>query len=544
MVDLSLPSPTTVTSRLSGTSLAWLTAICLIAVLLVPLTVAEVPPLLDYPNHLARAHIIATIDEDPLLAARYQVTWQALPNLAFDVLVPPMAQLFGVYTAGRLFLALAVVFAVLGPMVFHRALYGSYSIWPLSCGLIAYHGAFVAGFSGFSLGLGLSLLLSGWWLMLRARHPLLGLGAGLVFAFITYFTHLFALGLFGLIALSELFVRWRASARRWPPERAFVVEGLAMAVQFLPVMSLFLLSTSGESVASNTWYIAQKLNFATYMIAAVHPDFLAVFGTTLLLLGLWHLVREGYVKVHPAVVPAILVMAVLWFALPSHVLDTAFVVERLFLALIFLALAAVRPGKLVPRVERFLRVSVATMITLRIIFLTAEWHHATAAEGETRAALARIERGAVLHTSVDVQTYVAAVEGKPEGSEPFLPVWAVSINRIPALAHFGSLAVIERSAFVPLLFTHPDKQLLQAHPDFEPVDQRQGLPWPAQLLPSAIRRARAMLSGRVDAPHYVLILHPQNWRGSDADDSKTVGDRFTSLFSGRYLSLAGLLIKN
>ena len=535
MVELNLSPQTAADARLSGAARVWLAAAGLIGLLLLPLAVVEVPPLLDYPNHLARAYILATIDHDPLLAERYQVTWRALPNLGFDLVVSFLTPFTGVYVAGRVFLALTIVLSVIGPLVFHQALYGRYSYWPLACGLLAYNGAFMAGFAGFAFGLGLALLFSGLWLRLRVDRPLLGLLAGMAFAVLTYFAHLFALGLFGLIAGSMLFAKWRRSARRWPPERSVLAEGVALAIQFAPVVLLYLATKSGGGGGTGPWNIAQKLNFTSYIITGMHSSLPVVFGATLALLGLWYLFRSGRLRLHPGILPATVVLGLLWFIPPSHFLDTAFVSERFFLALLFIAIAAARPDTLSLRAGRWLFLGLAVATTLRILFLTVQWQEADHAGSELRAALYEVEPGAALHSAFDLPAYLDAVD-----KDDALPRWAVSLNRIPALTHFGSLAAIDRSAFVPLLFTHPDKQLLQAHPDFGPIDQQQGLPWSAETLPVELRRARALLSGRADVRHYVLQLHPALW----LERTEGAGDRLTPLYRGRYLSLAGLLAKD
>ena len=545
MADLSLPSSAAVTARPVGAARLWLAVVALLIVLLVPLAVIEVPPLLDYPNHLARAHILATIDQDPLLAARYQVTWRPLPNLAFDLLVPPLSKVVGIYTAGRIFLALSVVLCVIGPLVFHRALYGSYSLWPLSCGLLAYNGAFLAGFSGFAFGLGLTFLLTGLWLLVKERRPLLGLVVGMLFALIAYFTHLFALGLFGLIAFSMLFSKWLKSPRRWPPGRSIVFEALGLGLQFLPAILLFFAMTGGEAGGSRAWSFAQKLHVANFMLTGQNPELLPMLAVVLAIFGFCCLLRERCVTLPAGVIPAICILCLIWLALPSYVMDTAFVAGRFLLAVIFFVLASVGPGRFAPNAGWLIGVAIAAAIGLRVIVLTAEWQEAAAVEPEFRAALSKVEHGAVLQTAIDVETYrAAAIDGPGDGSHRPLMKWASNIYRLPTLSHYGSLAVIERSAFVPLLFTHPSKQLLQAHPDVAVIDQQQGLPWPLSLLQSEFTQARALLSGGVALPQYVLILHPPDRRDLVQHMDQPTGDRLTPLYSGRDLSLAGLLAKD
>ena len=51
----------------------WQALAGLCAVLLAPLLVVDVPPLLDYPNHLARVFVLASLPHDPVLAPLLRV---------------------------------------------------------------------------------------------------------------------------------------------------------------------------------------------------------------------------------------------------------------------------------------------------------------------------------------------------------------------------------------------------------------------------------------------------------------------------------------
>ena len=46
----------------------WASLVAMCLVLLAPLTRADVPPLLDYPNHLARLFVLSSAPDDPVLA--------------------------------------------------------------------------------------------------------------------------------------------------------------------------------------------------------------------------------------------------------------------------------------------------------------------------------------------------------------------------------------------------------------------------------------------------------------------------------------------
>ncbi len=58
---------------------------CVLAVL--PIWMTTVPPLHDFPTHLARAHILTTYAQSPDLQRFYLVHWVPVPNLAIDLIV-------------------------------------------------------------------------------------------------------------------------------------------------------------------------------------------------------------------------------------------------------------------------------------------------------------------------------------------------------------------------------------------------------------------------------------------------------------------------
>jgi hypothetical protein len=102
---------------------------------LLPLALVDLPALVDYPNHLARLHIVANIGADEALAANYQVIWAAMPNLAMDIVSWPFLGLLPVETLGLLFTLLTMAVLVVGTLALHRALHGSIGLWPAAAWL-------------------------------------------------------------------------------------------------------------------------------------------------------------------------------------------------------------------------------------------------------------------------------------------------------------------------------------------------------------------------------------------------------------------------
>src|SRR5690348_2781657 len=73
-----------------------------LAIAAVPLFSVLVPPMGDYPNHLARLHILATIAQSTALQQLYEVRWQVTPYIGMDALGLGLAQWMPIYAVGKL----------------------------------------------------------------------------------------------------------------------------------------------------------------------------------------------------------------------------------------------------------------------------------------------------------------------------------------------------------------------------------------------------------------------------------------------------------
>ncbi len=167
--------------------------------LLAPLTLADLPPLLDYPNHLARLFVLAFGSADPVLQRFYQPHWAIIPNLALDLTVPPLLHVLPVHLAGRLVIGLILLLPVLGATAYHRALSGRMSYWPLASVLFVYNAALLRGFLNFIASVGLALLFAAAWLAWRESRPSRAVLTAIGGAIVLFFCHLTGLLFFAVL---------------------------------------------------------------------------------------------------------------------------------------------------------------------------------------------------------------------------------------------------------------------------------------------------------------------------------------------------------
>ena len=154
-----------------------LALLCLI--LLAPLALVDMPPLLDYPNHLARAVVLA-FGRQPIRSCR---ACTRRIGRSSPISAPTSScrrccmSCPSIWPAASLW-ACAILLPVIGTIAYSRAMFGAYSAWPLASGLVAYNATLLLGFLNFVAAIGIALLLAAGWIAWRDRHPAPHRGAG------------------------------------------------------------------------------------------------------------------------------------------------------------------------------------------------------------------------------------------------------------------------------------------------------------------------------------------------------------------------------
>src|SRR5690348_14248958 len=133
------------------------------ALTLSPLLWVRIPPLVDYPVHLARMSVLLHDGDGSAIATNYVAHWRLLPNLAIDLVVPVLAQIMPLELAGKLFVALSMSLPVIGTVTLHRALHGRVGLWPLFALLFVYNVVLWYGFLNYLFALGVALLAFSAW---------------------------------------------------------------------------------------------------------------------------------------------------------------------------------------------------------------------------------------------------------------------------------------------------------------------------------------------------------------------------------------------
>lgn len=411
---------------------------------LVPLTLTGVLPLVDYPNHLARMDILASLPQAPALQPYYALAWRPIPDLAMDLLVPPLLRLVPLLLAGKLFVALTFFLLAAGPAALHRTLFGRWSAWPCLAFLLLYSRLLLWGFLNYLFGLGLALCALAAWVALAERRPALRFAAGVLFAFALYFAHLMAFGIYAVLVAG--FEAGALLRRRAPPGEALRALALTLLPLALP-LALFVFGSAGGAGMGGAVRFSplwRKLDLPFSVFDLYHRPFdVACFVIAVGGLGLAY--GRRWLALAPAMAVPLALLFLVYLAMPTQLMTASGVDRRLPLAL-FLALigssAWVAP---LPRREGLYLAAAALMLAARLGSVALSWQ----ASGREYHAL------------------VAGLETVPIGSRIAVayPAAAVNVSATPTL-HLPVLAAALRQAFVPTLFAYAGQQPVALQPAY------------------------------------------------------------------------------
>jgi hypothetical protein len=461
----------------------------LVLLLLLPLTLTDMPPLLDYPNHLARMHVLITHATHPFVAAMYDVRWQLIPNLGMDLVVPLLARVMPLDVAGRIFMAAALLLPVIGTIMLQRALFAGRSFWPLAVGAVAYHGIFFAGFMNYLAANGLALIGAALWL--RVRPPVLRIAVATVLGAVIFLCHFLGWVFFGLLVASIELMRLRGVLRDPRTWRGALARAAGAALPFLPELASMLAQATTLPPAATVpdanallWWHWKLLGVLSPTLGYTPLLDVSTLGLLLALLAFPAIRRNLAVAWELA--PALVVLVVAFTVLPFCTHTAAFIDTRIPILGVFVLIAMTRPAA----VPRPLAVLFAAAALGRVAVIAYAFNAHNADLAGYRAAIATVPPGAKV-------AIVSARAEPPRGPEP---ISRNVLMKLDALIHVAGLLLIEHDAFWPLLFNAPGKQPVVVRPPYARLAMHESWPvsWRELETPTE--------AGRLVAPYL------SNWR--------------------------------
>lgn len=457
----------------------------------VPVSLGTILPLVDYPNHLARMYLLTHLPSSPTLQTFYAIDWHPVPNLAMDAVVPLLSRIVPLVSAGKIFVLLTFLLLAGGAAGLHRVLFGRWTLWPCLAFLLLYNRVLLWGFLNYLFGIGLALCGFAAWVALRERHWAIRIAVGTVFALATYFSHLAAYGVLGLLVVGyEAGALWRRRAQLAECAVALVVAGLPF-IPALVVLAGSASALSGQISFGSPW---RKLD----MPFSIFDNYSRPFDVACFVIAVVGLVvafRRRWIRLEPSMALPLLLLGLAFLALPSQLFTASGADHRLPLVLALVLVGATSWVEPRPRTERRFLACAGLLFIVRLGVVAANWHASDRDYGEI----------------------LAAFDGIPVGSRIAVayPGTAIHAGGTP-LVHLPVWAIAEREAFATTLLASPAQQPVVFQPRYREL---------ADLLPPA-RLWNAFRGGApLDAPQraalercdFVIFTDAKPFRLTDAN---------------------------
>jgi hypothetical protein len=168
-----------------------------VTVLCLPVIAVTYHPLVDYPNHLARAYILHHYHDDAVYQNNYVLSKELLPNLAVDLIVPTLLRFTDWITASRLFLCSAIVVFSVGCHRLGTAIRGHQNWLVIPSMFFVYNSALLYGYVNYIFGLGCFAWAFGYWLPRRHHWTIQQIAIATILTCAAYVSHLSAYSFLG-----------------------------------------------------------------------------------------------------------------------------------------------------------------------------------------------------------------------------------------------------------------------------------------------------------------------------------------------------------
>ena len=420
----------------------------LFAAAAVPVLACDTLPLFDYPNHLARMHILADLARSPELQRFYAIQWRPVPDLAMDAIVPALAHLMPLGWAGKAFVLTTLLLLAGGTAALHRVLFGAWSAWACLAFLMLYSRILLWGFLNYLFGLGLALCAVAGWIALKQRPAALRLVLGMVAALALFFAHLLAFGLYGVLVMGyEAGEAWRRRPGWGSAAGALALAGAA----FVPALLILFVATPGAlGGAVRYGHPLRKLD----LMFSVFDNYSRPFDVAcfvVVVLALIFLFARRWVRLAPAIAVPLALLLVVYLAMPSQLATASGADHRIPLLLGLVLVAGSDWAAPRTRARRLVLVAALALFAARLGVVTAVWRESDRFYASLLPALDSLPAGSRV-----------AVAYPPE---------ALNSEATP-LAHFPTLAIVRRDAFVPTLFAFSTQQPVALRPEYRALADR------------------------------------------------------------------------
>ncbi len=433
----------------------------LIAVSVIPLLYPVVPPLIDLPGHMGRYKVELNYDHVAVLRQYYLFQWQLIGNLGVDLLIIPVAAVFGLELGVKLIVIATIALTVSGMLWIAREVHGKVPPTALLALPLAYGHPFMFGFLNFALAMALALNAFALWMRLErlGRYRLRAI-IFLCFSPLLWLCHIFGWAALCLLAASAEVVHQHDRRRKW---FAGFYHAAFQCLSLAPPLILMVMWRNSGHVSGKTgdwfhwgqkwlWYkmiLRDRWRWfdevAVYTLSAVVVIVLVLALAAYILswftrpkLG-W--LRNGWFTLSRNLLASALILLAAFLILPRVVFGSAYADMRLTNYILAIALIGIRLRPSAgPRLRMGLTIAALGFFGARTIGTTISFAESARVYNSALAGLDYVPEGARLVSFVGHDCHT---------------LWMT--NR---LEHLPAMATVRRNAFSNDQWNMPGAQLM------------------------------------------------------------------------------------
>ena len=399
----------------------------MICLAFVPLLYPAIPPLVDLPGHMGRFRVELDLAHSPDLQRYYTFKWALIGNLGVDLLILPMAKIFGLELGIKLIVMTIPPLTVAGFLWVAREVHNRIPPTALFALPFALSHPFMFGFVNFSLSMALAFLAFGLWLRLaRLDRTRLRGWLFVPISFVIFVAHAFGWGALGMLCFSAEAVRQHDRGISW--WRSGLHAAAQASVMALPILLMLLWRTGSAGSSAHDWF---DFSSKFFYIESALRDRWDLFDRSSIAVVFMMLVvtfarRElGFSR---NLGFSAFVLCLCFVCLPRILFGSAYADMRLAPFIFAVALIAIRFRGQTPL--RFARMLAAIGLAFYVARIAATSISLALAANQQQRAL-----GAIDHLPVGAR--VLSLVGTPCGED-----WALS-----RMSHLGGIAIARRNAF-------------------------------------------------------------------------------------------------
>jgi hypothetical protein len=313
----------------------------MILLAMVPFVYPPIPPITDLIGHMGRYRVELDLASSPSLQRYFDFRWALVGNLGVDLLIFPMAKIFGLELGVKLIVMAIPALTVAGMLwvareVHHRLPPTVMFALPFATGY-----PFLFGFVNFALSMALAFLAFGLWLRLgRLERTKLRAAIFIPLSCVVWLAHAFGWGVLGLMVFSAEAVRQHDKGRGWlrsGPRAAFHALSLTP-----PLLMMMLWRSGAEGGTTGDWFNwAKKVNYITSALRD-RWDYFDQASLAVTVLVFLFAAFHRRLTLSRNLVFSLLVLSLAFVAMPRVVFGSAYADMRLAPFLFAMALLAIR----------------------------------------------------------------------------------------------------------------------------------------------------------------------------------------------------------